>query len=156
MIVWFAMVYRPCIVNKSELQMTKIYISHSALNDAVATRAHFALWKAELDTWVDHIHGHSSEAIFTDEDQKALRQCKAGLLILSEAAINSRKCQREWETILSQKKPLFVAVIEPIAPDDLPDQLWDRTIPYVDLQGNLDGGLADLIHEIAGSIAHSE
>lgn len=134
----------------------KIYISHVALNDAIATRAHFALYKAGFDTWVDHIHGQGSEKVVTEQDEKALGQCEAGLLIMSEAALISRKCEHEWTAILDRKKPLYVAVTEPIAPDDLPDRLWDRVIPYVDLQDNIDNGLADLIHAIARSVAHSD
>ncbi len=133
----------------------KIYISHPALNDAIATRAHFALINAGFETWVDHIHGNGSEVLVTELDQKALRHCEAGLLILSEAALFSRKCSHEWKTILDRKKPLYVAVTEPIAPDDLADRLWDKTIPYVNLQDNLDNGLAYLIHAIAGTVAHS-
>jgi TIR domain len=134
----------------------KIYISHAALNDAIATRAHFALVNAGFETWVDHIYGQGSEGIVTEQDEKALRRCEAELLILSEAALASPKCAHEWKTILDRKKPLYVAVTEPIAPDDLPDRLWDRVIPYVDLQNNMDGGLEHLIHAIAGSVAPNE
>ena len=136
--------------------MVKIYISHLPLNDAIATRAHFALWKAGFDTWVDHIYGQGSQKVITEHDEQALRDCGAGLLIMSEATLASRKCTHEWETILEQKKPLYVAVIEPIAPDNLPERSWDRTIPYVDLQDNVDSGLDYLIHAIASTMTHSE
>jgi len=133
--------------------MTVVYISHSNGNDATATRIHFALAGAGIDTYVDHIHRDSPEDTFSRHDMRALTHCDCGLFVLSEESVQSVKCTQEWQAILTQGKRLYVAIIEQIAPDDLPELLWDQTIPYIDLTRNIDNGLVELIHAIEGQIS---
>jgi hypothetical protein len=133
--------------------MTEVYISHSNANDATATRIHFALAGAGIETYVDHIHREAPENMFTRHDVRALNHCECGLFILSEESVQSEKCTQEWQAILSQGKRLYVAIIEQIAPDDLPEPLWDRTVPYVDLTRDIDNGLVELIRVIEGQMS---
>src|SRR5258708_32910541 len=133
--------------------MPVVYISHSNGNDATATRIHFALAGAGIDTYVDHIHSQAPENTLTRHDMRALTHCDCGLFVLSEESVQSAKCTQEWQAILSQRKRLYVAIIEQIAPDDLPELLWDRAIPYIDLTRNIDNGLVELIHAIEGQIS---
>ena len=128
--------------------MSEIYVSHVNTNDAMATRISFALREAGIGTWVDHIHGATAE-----DAEQAIKRCQAGLFILSEDSLYSRRSEREWQAILNQKKPLFVALIEEVPADDLPVALWDRSIPYIDLIGDMDHGLAALVRAIAGTAA---
>jgi TIR domain len=133
--------------------MPVVYISHSNGNDATATRIHFALVGAGIDTYVDHIHSQAPENTLTRYDMRALTHCDCGLFVLSEESVQSVTCTQEWQAIHFQGKRLFVAIIEQIAPDDLPELLWDRTIPYIDLTRNIDNGLVELIHAIEGQIS---
>ena len=133
--------------------MSEVFVSHVNNNDATATRICFALRQARIGTWVDHIHGPVRDDLVAREMEKAIKRCQAGLLVLSEDSLYSRKCSREWQTILDLKKPLYVALIEPVPPDDLPAVLWDRTIPYIDLTYDVEQGLAALISTIDGTVA---
>src|SRR5207244_12239822 len=65
-------------------------------------------------------------------------------LPISESVM-SGKCRRQWQALLAQGKPVIVAVGTPIPPDDLPDPLWDSQIPFVDLTGDIEGGIGDLV-----------
>jgi len=134
--------------------MSEVYVSHVSTNDATATRISFALKEAGIGTWVDHIHGADEETT-AEEAQKVIKRCQAGLFILSEDSLYSRKCEREWQAILEQKKSLYVALIELVPPDDLPAVLWDRRIPYIDLIDNVEQGLTALVRTIAGTAALS-
>src|ERR1041385_1983395 len=109
--------------------MMTVYVSHASSNDAIATRICFALREAGINSWVDHIHGPSREDLAADATEKAIKQSQAGLFILSEDSLYSRKCAREWQAILDLKKPLYIALLESVPPDDLPAIFWDRTIP---------------------------
>jgi len=133
--------------------MSEVFISHVNHNDATATRICFALRGAGIGGWVDHIHGPVRENLAAAETDKAIKQCQAGLLILSEDSLYSKRIAREWQAILNLKKPLYVALIEAVPPDDLPAPLWNRTIPYIDLTYDVERGLAALVRAIEGSVA---
>jgi len=130
--------------------MSDVYISHAPGDDAIATRIYFAFSFAGISTWVDHVHGTEPETALTRQDEQALNRCEFGLFILSAASIESHKCTIEWETFLQAGKRLFVAIAEQIPPDDLPDPLWVRGIPYIDLTSDVETGLIELIRVIAG------
>jgi hypothetical protein len=131
--------------------MSEIYVIHKTADDATATRVHFALSAAGIGTWVDHIHG--SEQRGPEHRDEALERCQIGLLILSPASAESPKCARRWQAILAEGKPLIVVVAEPIPADDLPDRLWDRQIPFVDLSVDAESGIGDLIHTVGGLVS---
>ena len=50
-------------------------------------------------------------------------------------------------------EPLIVVVAEAIPADDLPDRLWDRSIPYVDLTVDAESGIGDLIQTVGGLVS---
>src|SRR5258705_6358790 len=106
--------------------MSEIYIIHKTADDATATRIHFALSLAGIESWVDHVHGREPQGPNARGDHKALERCDVGLLVLSPESMLSPKCQRRWQVILDDGKPLIVVIAEPIPADDLPDRLWDR------------------------------
>ncbi len=133
--------------------MSEIYVIHKTADDATVTRIHFALSAAGLDTWIDHIHGGEQPGPDSVEEDNALERCAAGLFVLSPASVASPRLQRRWQTILDEGKPLIVVVAEPIPADDLPDRLWDRHIPYVDLTTDAESGIVDLIQTIAGLVS---
>src|ERR1044071_7665225 len=132
--------------------MSEIYVSHVNTNDATATRICFALRDAGIGTWIDHIH---STELSVEESQEAIQHCQAGLFLLSEDSLYSRKCAHEWQAILDQKKPLYVALLETVPTDDLPAPLWDRKIPYIDLTDDVEHGLVALVRAIAGTATRS-
>jgi hypothetical protein len=135
--------------------MSEVFISHVSTNDAIATRICFALRDAGIGTWIDHIHGTVTENLSAEETQEAIHRCQSGLFILSEDSLYSRKCAQEWQTILDQKKPLYVVLLEPVPTDDLPAPLWDRSISYIDLTYNVNHGLVALVRAIAGTATRS-
>lgn len=132
--------------------MSEIYVSHVSTNDATATRISFALRESGIGAWIDHIHGSE---LSLEESQEAILRCQAGLLLLSEDSLYSKRCAHEWQAILDQKKLLYVALLETVPSDDLPTPLWDRSIPYIDLTYDVDHGLAKLVRAIAGTATRS-
>ncbi len=133
--------------------MSDVFVIHATPDDATATRIHFALASAGISTWVDHIHGEAYSDFVMQARWEALEDCETGLLLLSPASIDSRKCRQQWKAILREHKQLMVAIIDLIPPDDLPDELWTRAIPYIDLMGDIDGGITELIHAIGGLVS---
>jgi TIR domain len=133
--------------------MSEIYVIHKTDDDATATRIHFALGDAHLDTWVDHVHGGEPQGPHSDADDRAMERCDVGLFVLSPASVSSPKCRRRWQAVLDDGKPLIVVVAEPIPADDLPDRLWDKQIPYVDLTTDAESGIVDLVQTIAGLVS---
>jgi hypothetical protein len=128
-----------------------LYVIHKSADDATATRIHFALSAAGIGTWVDHIHG--SEKPGPERSDETLARCEIGLLVLSPASVGSPKCTRQWKEILDQGKPLIVVIAEPIPADDLPDRLWSRQIPFVDLSNDAESGIGDLIQTVGGLVS---
>jgi hypothetical protein len=133
--------------------MSEIYIIHKTADDATATRIHFALNASGIDTWVDHIHGSEPQGPDSRRDEKALERCDIGLFVLSPASIASPKCARRWEAVLDAGKPLIIVLAESIPTDDLPDRLWDRQIPYVDLTVDAESGIGYLIQTVGGLVS---
>jgi hypothetical protein len=129
--------------------MNAVFVIYAKAKAILATRIHIALGLARIDNWVDHIHVSQQDTSAATESTDALTRSEIGLFILSEEAVKSRKCQRQWEAILNQGKRLIVAIAEPFPPDDVPDRLWDRRIPYIDLSADLNEGLAELVRAVA-------
>lgn len=124
-----------------------VFISHATKDDPTVDRIHHALEAASIPTWVDHINAISAGDDWHNEIQNGLNGCTAGLFILSPQSAQSEECTNEWRTIQALKKPLYVAMIAPVADDIYPYRL--RTIQYVDLQG-FDVGIKQLIHALEG------
>ncbi len=133
--------------------MSGVYIIHTTADDATATRIHFALNCAGIGAWVDHVHGSERTDFLYQESAEALQDCEVGLFLLSPESAWKPKCQREWESVLRQGKPLIIAIASEIAPDDIPDRLWDHTIPSIDLTCDVEDGITHLLEAIAGAIS---
>lgn len=133
--------------------MSGVYIIHTTADDATATRIHFALFRAGIGAWVDHVHGSERMDYLYQESAEALQNCEVGLFLLTPESAWKPKCQREWDAVLRQGKPLIIAVAGETAPDDIPDRLWDSAIPYVDLTGDIEDGITRLLAAIAGAIS---
>ena len=129
--------------------MNDIYIIHTSANDATATRICFAFQAAGIGSWVDHIHGSENSFSIRQEREEALNSCAASVLILSEWSALSSRCTCEWQRTLEQGKRLVVAVAEEFPPDDIPQELWNRTIVYVDLSQDVESGIDSLIRVFA-------
>src|SRR5258708_24260180 len=106
------------------------YVIHARANDTIATRIHFALSLARIENWVDHIHASEQTVQAAQENVEALWRSETGILILSEKAVMSRKCTRQWEAMLDRGKRLIVAVAEFFPTDDLPARLLYHASPY--------------------------
>lgn len=126
--------------------MPSLFISHSNVNDDLVNRIRERLADAGIDVWVDHHDIHDGEN-WEPEIEKALNNCSSGLFVLSSISLTSVACRNEYENILRNKKKLYVALVETISKEDLPERL--KGIQYTDLiKKNYEKNLPRLIQTI--------
>jgi len=125
-----------------------LFVSYDADDDRIVTRIEQGLLAAGINTWVEgHIPIVSHEELAPVHDH-ALNTCDAGLLIVSAASARSSYCASEWQQLLAQGKPLYLALIEVLPLERFPLPL--TSLHYADLTVNFNAGLLDLSRAIAG------
>ncbi len=132
--------------------MTHLFVSHATTDDAVVTRIHDQLEAAGLNAWVDHKDIHAPMDWET-AIQEALNTCAAGLYVLSPRSANRDEIRPEIRTLIALGKPLYIALIEHMPPQQFPYRL--RTIQYVDLTKDFAAGMATLIASLCRAVDRS-
>ena len=88
-----------------------IFISHSSSDAEFTEYAAARLEEAGFRTWVD-VESIPDGSSWPREIQKAVENCGAMLVIMSNAARESEWVERETLLAMSLRKPLFIALIE--------------------------------------------
>lgn len=116
-----------------------IFISHSSKDNAFVARLTADLHEQGYEVWVDKQDIHDG-ARWIQDIQNAVEKCAAFIVIMSDAARKSEWVERETVLAMRLRKPLFIALIEPIL---LPLHLITRQ--YSDFRTVYDDGLEGLL-----------
>lgn len=120
----------------------KIFISYAAQDEQPAAKVRDHLNDAGLSTWMD------SGAVKPGKTWRArleqeLDSADAGVLLLSNAALNSPLAAFQYKHFLAAKKPLIVAALEPLSIMEIPASLI--RVPRIDLTQDFQKHLDELI-----------
>lgn len=124
--------------------MVDVFMSYAHRDQRTAETVKERLVKAGIKV-------SSDEAIQTGEGwrrniNRKLVSASNGLLLLSPSALNSPYVAREYQSILEQKKHLYVALVGPVSRQQIPYEL--QRLQFVDLTHDFDKGLAELVTAI--------
>lgn len=122
--------------------MAKVFISHAVVDDPQVDQISKALEQGDVSTWVDHRDIQAGER-WIPSIRRALTECTAGLLVLSEesaaAAYNTEECLY----LLSADKPVYLVAIEPVSPLRVDSRL--RRLQRVELYDDFAAGIETLV-----------
>lgn len=121
--------------------MMKVFVSHATRDNPVAERICSYLGAAGIRCWLDNFEVEP-DADWLREVAVAVRESSHGLFLLSPAAVRSPSSMKEYRDMLVLAKPTYVALIEPVDPDDLPVDL--QTAHTFDLVSDFEAGLETL------------
>jgi hypothetical protein len=124
----------------------RVFVSYATRDHPTAARICAHLSAAGIRCWLDNFEV-APEADWLQEVAAAVRESSHGLFLLSPAAVRSPSFMKEYRGMLAQAKPVYVARIEPVEPDDLPDDL--RMALTYDLVTDFEAGIAALEQAIA-------
>lgn len=129
--------------------MTTVFISYAAQERDSASRVYEALTGAGINAWMFDRFIKPGED-WTEKVKQALDEATYGIFLLSPTSLRSPSAKREYLHFLSQNKPLYVAIIQPIDDDDIPYPL--RDLPAIDLTEDFDSGMGRLIEAIRNNL----
>lgn len=129
--------------------MATVFISYAAQDRETAQRVYRALTGASINAWLFDQFVKPGED-WTEKVKQALDEATYGVLLLSPASLRSPSAKREYLHFLSQNKPLYMAIIQPVDEDDVPYPL--RDLSALDLTENFDAGVARLIEAIRNNL----
>ncbi|HEY6172241.1 MAG TPA: TIR domain-containing protein [Candidatus Kapabacteria bacterium] len=99
--------------------MADIFISYSSKDREQAEQLTELLASAGLSVWIDK-HGIGAATSWSGEISKAIEECKALVLLLSEMSIQSDNVRKEVSLAAERKKKILPLDLEPVAlPHDL-------------------------------------
>ncbi len=122
--------------------MRKIFISYAQPDSAFAHRISEQLSKVNIPNWVYERDLQPGDD-WKEQTARALRDSTHGLFLLSPSSLNSPATSAEWQYFLMQNKPLLIAQIQDVHPEDIPWRL--ARIQRVDLTHNFNKGMRSLI-----------
>ena len=126
-----------------------IFISHASKDDVDADRVAAGLQAAGFATWVDHQHGIEPGMPNWDRAiRAALPECTAAVLVMTSRSLASDICAAECITIRELSKPLYVAYLDTVKPDEI--WLYIKMIQYADLRGDFDAGMQAIVRVLKG------
>ena len=96
------------------MHMADIFISYSAKDREKAEQLTELLASAGLSVWIDK-HGIGAATSWSGEISKAIEECKALLLLLSETSIESDNVRKEVSLAAERKKKILPLDLEPVA-----------------------------------------
>ncbi|MBI5668117.1 MAG: toll/interleukin-1 receptor domain-containing protein [Chloroflexi bacterium] len=129
--------------------MTTVFISYAPQDRERAQQVYEALTSAGINAWMfDRFIKPGDD--WTDKVKQALDEATYGVFLLSPTSLRSPSAKREYLHFLSQNKPLYVTIIQPVDDDDVPYPL--RDLPAIDLTEDFEGGMGRLIEAIRNNL----
>lgn len=125
--------------------MRKVFISYAQPDSPAAQRISDQLTKANISNWLYERDLQPGDD-WKEQTARALRDSTHGLFLLSPTSLNSPVTSLEWKYFLSQNKPLLIAQVDDVHPEDIPWRL--AHIQRVDLTHNFNKGMRSLIDSI--------
>jgi hypothetical protein len=122
--------------------MARVFISHATQDDSVAEKIYESLLESGIRAWLDNVD-IDPQTDWLKQVDTAVKESSHGLFLLSPASLRSPAAIKEFRRLMSEGKPLYVALIADVDEDDLPSALGD--IPYFNLTDDFDRGLQRLI-----------
>jgi hypothetical protein len=122
--------------------MVRVFISHATHDNEEAKRIYEKLSEAGVRAWLDNVDIDPSVDWLKQVDT-AVKESSHGLFLLSPAAVKSPAAMKEYKRLISDNKPLYVALIEDVSRRDLPERLQRES--YFDLTEDFDKGVTQLI-----------
>jgi hypothetical protein len=116
----------------------RVFVSYATRDHPVAERICQTLSSDNIRCWLDNFEV-MPEADWLKEAATAIRESSHGLFLLSPSAVKSPSAMKEYRDMMAQGKPVYVAMIEPVDPDDLPSEL--RTARVYNLAEHFDSEL---------------
>ena len=129
--------------------MPDLFISHSTKDDSHADGVAALLAEEGVSCWIDHQGGLTPGTPNWDSGiRAAIKDCRAGLLIMSPRSLASEICAAECLLLRDLGKPLYVAYLETCAPTDI--WLYIKMIQYADLRMDVKKGAAAIVRALRG------
>jgi hypothetical protein len=116
----------------------RVFVSYATRDHPAAERICYSLSADNIRCWLDNFE-ITPESDWLKEAAKAIRESSHGLFLLSPAAVKSPSAMKEYRDMLALGKPVYVALIEAVDPDDLPAEL--RTVRAYNLAEHFDSEL---------------
>lgn len=130
--------------------MAEVFLSYAAADAQVAARIRQELENAGIQIWSDaNIEPGDN---WSKEINDNLKRSAMGVVLLSPASLNSAYVAQEYQYLLAQNKPLYVATIEHVEPKNMPYYLQAQEA--IDLSHDLDSGVTELKHAIQERLEH--
>lgn len=119
----------------------RVFVSYATRDHPAAERICQNLSAGGIRCWLDNFEV-APESDWLKEAAAAIRESSHGLFLLSPASIKSPSAMKEYRDMLALGKPVYVAQIEPVDPDDLPAEL--RAARIFDLAKHFDAEIRRL------------
>ncbi|MBX3083349.1 MAG: TIR domain-containing protein [Anaerolineae bacterium] len=128
--------------------MSTLLVCHVPNDDHVATRVFHTLNAANIDVWVDHLHGTGGDDELDVQIQEVLRDALGGIFVLSSASISDTSCMAQLQALSNLNRRIYVLIWENIPADQMPE--WLNAYPWIDLTQSLDHGLLEFLYLLKG------
>jgi len=122
--------------------MRKVFISYAQQDSSVARRVSEQLSKADVQNWLYERDIQPGDD-WKEQTARALRDSTHGLFLLSPSSLKSPAVSAEWQYFLIQNKPLLIAHVLDVHPEEIPWRL--ARIQQIDLVHNFNKGMRTLI-----------
>lgn len=119
----------------------KVFVSYATRDSEKAERICQQMGEAGIRCWLDNFEVEP-EANWLKEVAAAVRESSHGLFLLSPSAVRSPSSMKEYRDLMALDKPVYVALVEPVDPDDLPVDL--QMAHTYDLVEDFESGLEAL------------
>jgi len=123
--------------------MPQVFVIHSQADHAAVLRIRNALKAADIDTWIDSLDCEGGRDDWPRQNLEVLRICQVGLYIYSSNSSEPLEYRNYAQTILDSQKPLYVATVEQVSVEELPQA--SETVRYFDLTHSFESEMARLI-----------
>jgi tetratricopeptide (TPR) repeat protein len=125
-------------------QPATTFISYARPHEGLARRLYNDLTSAGVRPWMDR-YDIPPGAVWDDAIQQGLETCSHVLILLAQAAVESRNVHAEWNYADSRGKTLLPLICEPLDPKQIPYRL--HTANWVNLaEMDYDAALKNLLH----------
>jgi tetratricopeptide (TPR) repeat protein len=128
--------------------MPTLLVCHVPEDDTIATRIFQALSAADIECWVDHVHGEGSDDEVEAQVHRLLPDALGGIFVLSPDSISDTTCLSQLQALSNLNRRIFVLIWKNIPADQMPE--WLNAYPWIDLTQNVDHGLLEFLYLLKG------